>query len=174
MTISVTVLAVDSAPLVNLAWLFCSASMADLRTWSICSGLMSSGPCCSQPLTPSMLAVTCLANAGTPSMNWVMTNVRMPPTTAMPLSRTSATAPPRGAPRRARKSTGGSNKAARMIASATGTKINSRRLNAQSNATTAARITNSRQAHAAALRTRGVTDSSATESTDGPASMPVA
>ena len=30
-TISVTVPAVDSAPLVSFSWLFCSASMADLR-----------------------------------------------------------------------------------------------------------------------------------------------
>ena len=46
---------------------------------------MCSGPSVSQSLTPSMLAVTCSANAGAPSMNWLTTNVRMPPTTAMPL-----------------------------------------------------------------------------------------
>ena len=36
------------------------------------------------------------------------------------------------------------------------------------------KITSSRHAHAAVFRTRGVTDSSATESTDGPADIPVA
>ncbi len=107
-------------------------------------------------------------------MNWLTTNVRMPPTTAMPPSNTSATAPPRGAPRRSRKSTTGNSNAASIVAKATGTTINSSRFTIHNSATMAAKITSSRHAHAAVLRTNGVTDWSATESTEGPAGMPVA
>ena len=90
-------------------------------------------------------------------MNWLTTNARIPPTNAKPLSKISATAPPRGAPRRSRKSTAGNSSAVSIVASAIGTTITSSRLITQSNATTAARITNSRHDHAAALRTSGVT-----------------
>ena len=127
-----------------------------------------------QLLTPSMLAVTCFANAGTPSMNWVITNDRIPPTMPMPPSNTNATATPRGRERRSRKSTAGSNNAVSIVANATGTTMSSTFVTTHSSATIAANITSSRDAHAAVLRTNGVTDSSATESTEGPAGMPVA
>ena len=173
-TISVTVAAVDTAPLVNRSWLSRSASSAESRNWLICCSLTFSGPSVSQAPTPSMLVETWPANAGTPSMNWVMTNASRPPNTANPLSSTSATAPLRGAPLRSRKSTTGMSSAATIVASATGTnRISNRRIN-HPNATTAARMISSRHAHAAVLRTSGVTDSSASGSREGPADIPVA
>ena len=105
-----------------------------------------------------MLRVTSATSAGAPSMNWLTTNVSRPPTTAIPVSITSATPPPRGAPRRSRKSTAGISSAAMMVASATGTKITSSCLTSHRNARSAANRMSSRHAQAAALRTNGVTD----------------
>ena len=117
-------------------------------------------------------------------MNWLTTNVRMPPTTTNPVRRTTSTAAPRGRPRRSRMSTTGISIAASIAASATGTTINSRCLTTHNSASTAARITSSRHDQAAVLRTIGCTAASAiesmdTESTDtesskGPSGMPVA
>ncbi len=106
-TISVTVAAVDSAPLVSLAWLLRSASMAELPALVIWSLLRCAGPSISHVRVVSMEWVTCSTSPGRPVTNWLTTNVSMPPTIATPLSSTSATAPPRGAPRRSRKSTAG-------------------------------------------------------------------
>ncbi len=157
-TISVTVPAVDNAPLVSFSWLFRSASMAELRALFDLFLAEVQRPSVSQSPTPSMLVLTCSTSAGAPSTNWLTTNVRMPPTTAIPLSSTSATAPPRGAPRRSRKSTTGISSAASMVARATGTTITSSFVTTQSTATIAAKITSSRHDHAAVLRTNGVTD----------------
>ena len=57
-TISVTVAAVDSAPLVSFAWLFCSASIAALPALSICSLDRCGGPSINQLRAVSMLCVT--------------------------------------------------------------------------------------------------------------------
>ena len=136
-TISVTVPAVDSAPLVNLSWLFCSASMADLRAWSICSRAdVQAARSVSQLPTPSMLCGH-LLDESRRTLDELGDDEREDARrrTAKPPSSTSATAPPRGAPRRSRKSTAGSSNAARIVASATGTTINSSRLTSQSTAT---------------------------------------
>ena len=103
--------------------------------------------------------------------NWLTTNVSTPPTIAMPLSSTSATAPPRGAPRRSRKSTAGIINALSINANATGTTMSSSRLITHNNATAKAMITSRRHAQAAPLRIRGGTASSYLDST---AAMPVA
>ena len=124
-TISVTVAAVDSAPLVSFAWLLRSASIAASPAWSICSLLRCGGPSISQLRDGVDALGHLLDQAGQPAMNWLTTNVRMPPSTAMLLSNVSATAPPRGAPRRSSQSTAGSSSAASMVASATGTTISS-------------------------------------------------
>ena len=154
--------AVDRAPLVSFAWLFFSASMAASVAPLICSLLKcEKTPVVSDSLRPVMLLVTCSTRAGAPSMNWLTTNVRMPPTTTNPVSRTTSTAAPRGRPRRSRKSTIGISIAASMVASATGTTINSRCLTTHSSASNAARMTSSRHDQAAALRTSGCTAASA-------------
>ncbi len=93
-------------------------------------------------------------------MNWLTTKVMMPLKTAMAVSKTSATAPPRGAPRPSSQSTAGSSKAHRITANATGTTITSRRAISQTSARIAPKITSRRQDQAAALRTNGSTASS--------------
>ena len=95
--------------------------------------------------------VTCSTSPGRPVTNWLTTNVSMPPTIAIPVSSTSATAPPRGAPRRSRKSTAGIISAVSISANATGTTMSSSRRITHSNATAKAMITSRRHAHAAAL-----------------------
>ena len=170
-TISVTVAAVDSAPLVSFAWLLRSASMAELPALLIWSLLRCAGPSISHVRAVSMLCVTCSTSPGRPVTNWLTTNVSMPPTIAMPLSSTSATAPPRGAPRRSRKSTAGIISAVSINANATGTTMTSSRRITHSNATARAMITSRRHDHAAALRMRGGTASSCTDPTEA---MPVA
>ncbi len=94
-------------------------------------------------------------------MNWLTTKVMMPPRTAILLNNVNATAPPRGAPRRSSQSTAGSSSAASMRASATGTTISSIFAITHSTATTATSRISNRQAHAAILRTNGLTASSA-------------
>ena len=160
MTISVSVAAVDSAPVVSFSWLSRSALMAVLPALSICSRLRCAGPSMSQPRRLSMLRVTCSTRLGRPETNWLTTKVRMPPKMAAPPSRTRATAPPRGAPRRSSQSTAGTINAATMVASATGTTMTCRRRTTHNNTTTASTMTSNRQAQAAVLRTRGTTESS--------------
>ncbi len=65
-TSSVTVAAVDSAPLVNFAWLLCSAWIAALPALSICSPRKCAGPSISHLRVESMLRSTCLVKSGTP------------------------------------------------------------------------------------------------------------
>ena len=156
-TISVTVAAVDSAPLVSFAWLLRIASMAESPAWSICSLLRCGGPvdrasCAGE----SMLCVTCSTRPGRPVMNWLTTNVRCRRGSRYCSSNTSATAPPRGAPRRSSQSTAGSSSAVSMVASATGTTISSSFAITHSTAMTATSRTSNRQDQAAILRTNGV------------------
>ena len=106
-----------------------------------------------------MLRVTCFTKSGTPTMNWLTTKVMIPPRIAKPASNTSATAPPRGAPRLSSQSTIGTSNALSIKASSSGTTMTSSRLTTNSSATTAVRITSNRQAQAAVLRTIGSTDS---------------
>jgi hypothetical protein len=158
--ISVTVAAVDSAPLVTLAWLLRSASMAELPALVIWSLLRCAGPSISHVRVLSMDLVTCSTSPGTPVTNWLTTNVIRPPTIATPLSSTSATAPPRGAPRRSRKSTAGIISAVSISASATGTTMTSSRVINQIIATPNASIASRRQDQAAPLWITGGTASS--------------
>ena len=83
----------------------------------------------------------------------------MPPRIAKAPSKTRATAPPRGAPRRSSQSTAGTSNALSINASNSGTTMISRRAITHSNATSAARMTNNRQDQAAVFRTMGSTDS---------------
>ena len=126
MTISVSVAAVDSAPLVSFSWLSRRALMAVLPALSICSRLRCAGPSISQLRRLSILRVTCSTRLGRPETNWLTTNVRIPPNTPTPPRITRATAPPRGAPRRSSQSTAGSISAASIVASATGTTMTSK------------------------------------------------
>jgi hypothetical protein len=107
-----------------------------------------------------MECVTWSTSPGRPVTNWLTTKVSIPPTIATPVSRTSATAPPRGAPRRSRKSTAGISSAVTISASATGTTMTSSRRTTHNSATAKATITSRRHAHAAALWIRGGTASS--------------
>ena len=159
-TSSVMVAAVDSAPLVNFAWLLRSASIAALPALSICSRRRCAGPSISHLRLLSMLCSTCLTRSGTPTMNWLMTKAKMPPRIANPLSNTTVTAAPRGRPCSSNQSTAGTSKALSISASNTGTTITSSLSTTHSSATAAATITSSRQDHAAVLRTRGLTASS--------------
>ena len=103
--ISVTVAAVDSAPLVNFASLFCSAWIAALPALSICWRLRCSGPSISHLRVESMLRVTWLTRSGKPTTNWLMTKVRMPPRIAKPASNHQGDRATAGAPRRSSQST---------------------------------------------------------------------
>ena len=150
-TISVTVAAVDSAPLVSLVWLLRSASMAELPALVIWSLLRCAGPSINHVRVVSMDWVTCSTSPGRPVTNWLTTNVSKPPTIAIPVSSTSATAPPRGAPRRSRKSTAGIISAVSISANATGTTMSSSRRMTHNNATAKVMITSRRHAHAAPL-----------------------
>jgi len=82
-----------------------------------------------------------------------------PPRIAKPASSTSASAPPRGAPRRSSQSTIGTSNALNIKASSSGTTMISSRLMTHSSVISATRITSNRQAHAAVLRTIGSTES---------------
>ncbi|EUA39092.1 hypothetical protein I549_0929 [Mycobacterium avium subsp. avium 2285 (R)] len=168
-TSSVTVAAVDSAPLVSLAWLLCSASMAALPALSICSLRRCAGPLISQRRVDSMLWVTCSVRPGSPSMNCSTTKARMPPRIAKPPNNTSATAPPRGRPCRSSQSTTGTSSALNSSATSTGTTITSSLASTQNSASAAARMTSKRHAQAAVLRTMGSTDASSTFADISPA-----
>src|ERR1700757_1336385 len=89
-----------------------------------------------------------------------MTNARMPPKIRNPPSMTSATAPPRGTPRRSIQSTAGTSKALIIKASNNGTTMTSSFITTQSRARTAIRMTSKRHAQAATLRTSGSTEAS--------------
>ena len=106
-------------------------------------------------LAELMLRVTWSTRAGAPSMNWLTTNAKMPPTTTNPLSSTANTAIPLGIPRRSSRSTTGSSIAVSMIASSTGTTMTSTCWTTHSNAISAPRMISSRQDQAAVLRTIG-------------------
>ena len=165
-TSSVMVAAVDSAPLVNFAWLLCSAWIAALPALLSCSPRKCAGPWMSHHLVESMLRVTCSTRSGKPTMNWLMTNVRMPPRTANPASKTTATAPPRGSPRRSSQSTAGTSNALSINASNTGTTMISSFFTSHNRARKAARMTSKREAQAAVLRTRGSTEAASSKLAD--------
>ncbi len=91
----------------------------------------------------------------------------MPPTAARPQVNTSATAPPRGAPRRSRKSTAGTSSAVNINASATGTITTPSLVSAFNSTQAAAAMTTSRHDQAAVLRTSGATATSSGDSETG-------
>jgi hypothetical protein len=92
--------------------------------------------------------------------NWLTTKVSNPPTTAKPVSNTSATAPARGAPWRSSQSTAGTSRAVAISASATGTTTTPKRRISCRTATAVTSKTSSRHDQAAACLTRGATDRS--------------
>ncbi len=145
-----------------------------LLIWSLLK--CDSKPVLSEFLALVMLRVTWSTSAGAPWMNWLTTNVRMPPTTTMLHRITAATAAPLGSPRRSRWSTSGSNIAVTIVASNTGTTMTSRCITTQNNAMSAPTMISSRHDHAAVLRTSGCTDASACGSSDKrkPSGIPVA
>lgn len=159
-TSSVMVAAVDNAPLVSFAWLLRSASIAALPALSICSPRKCAGPSISHLRAESMLRSTSVTRCGNPAMNWLTTNVRMPPRTAKPLNKTSVTATACGRPRESSQSTGGTSNALNISTSNTGTTMTSNLLRTHSSATIAARMTKNRHAQAAVLRTSGATEAS--------------
>ena len=159
-TISVTVPAVDRAPLVNSCWWSRIVWIAVSPKWLIWSGRRCSGPLISQCRAESILRVTWSARSGSPSANWVMTKARIDPTRARPQIKTRATAPPRGAPRRLRKSTAGTSRAVSINASAAGTMTTPNLIKNCNSTHAATAMINSRHDHAAALRTKGATAAS--------------
>ncbi len=159
--ILVTVSAVDRAPLVSFAWLLRKPFTTVSPALSICSLLRCSGPSTSQCWVELITWVTCSTSSGTPSMNWSTTKLSSAASTARPPSSSRNTASPRCTPCRDSQSTPGNSRADIIIAIATGTTITSRRRMISSTTNAAAKSTSKRQAHAAAWRTVGCTDSSA-------------